>query len=350
MRTRKALVGAGAGKYEFVANVEMPELKADTLLCKVFAIALNPVDAKAADFSATPGSVGGFDFSGEVVEVGTEVKRFKIGDRVFASSFGLNPDDKSSGAFSEYSLTLEDLACHIPDSIAFEAAATLGLSVGTAGCAISRYLGLPLLQNSNPEMTYVLVSGGASASGSMAIQFLRMSGFRPIATCSPGNTKRLKSIGAIETFDYHSSRCGLEIRTYTENRLAFVLDCIATTETMRMCYDAIGSAGGKYVTLNPPSTIVKYTRRDISVKHFVGHTMFGVPVRLSGIHARRATMLDRQCVAWLLLQVEGLLKDNFLHLPPFQIRQGGLNAIQYGIEDLRVGNTTGGVKLVYSLP
>lgn len=175
MITQAAIISGDGGQYQLSTVVKMPKLKAGTMLCKVRAVALNPADWKMVEFSATEDSIGGNDFAGEVIQVGQGVTRFKEGDRIFGMMFGLNPSDKLTGAFCCYALATEDLSCKIPPSMTFEEASTLGVSVGTAGSALYQRLHLPMPGSTRDIETpqYVLVSGGASATGTIAIQLLK---------------------------------------------------------------------------------------------------------------------------------------------------------------------------------
>jgi aspyridone synthetase trans-acting enoyl reductase len=168
-----ALVAEGAGRYALADNADMPKVMPDRMVCNVAAIALNPADWKMIDFSATPGSVGGNDFAGEVVQVGHQVRRFKKGDRIFAMSFGLNPSDKSAGAFGQYAIATADLACRIPDWMPYEEASTLGVAIGTAGSALYQALDLPMPDSPARKSLHVLISGGATATGTIAIQLAK---------------------------------------------------------------------------------------------------------------------------------------------------------------------------------
>lgn len=169
----QALVGAETGSYRLADNVEKPVLQPGSILCHVKAVALNPHDAKIVDYSNVPGALGGCDFAGVVVEIGNGVKRFKEGDRVFAVTFGMNASDKTAGAFTQYAVATEDLSCLIPEAMSFTEACSMGLAIATAGLALFQTPGLQLsMQGGNGEA--VLVSGGATATGTMAIQFLRM--------------------------------------------------------------------------------------------------------------------------------------------------------------------------------
>jgi aspyridone synthetase trans-acting enoyl reductase len=174
--TMRALTGGHCGEYSLTDGLEIPKPKRGTMLCQVYAVALNPSDAKMADFAMTEGAIGGADFAGVVIEVGQEVTRFAAGDRVFALAFGLNPADNHTGAFAEYALATEDLAGKIPPGMTFQQACTMGVAVGTAGMAVFQELRLPLpgtLDAKNVKPLPVLVSGGATSTGTMAIQLLK---------------------------------------------------------------------------------------------------------------------------------------------------------------------------------
>lgn len=67
----RGLVGAGAGsgKYRLDSDLALPALRPGTLLVRVHAVALNPGDAKMADYSNVAGATTGHDFAGTVVRV-----------------------------------------------------------------------------------------------------------------------------------------------------------------------------------------------------------------------------------------------------------------------------------------
>ncbi|KAI0010864.1 GroES-like protein [Xylariaceae sp. FL0662B] len=348
MKTRKALIGSPSGGYESIGNLEVPKPGPGMVLCKVFAIALNPVDAKIGDYSPAPGAVGGHDFSGEVVKIGENVKKLNIGDRIFAVTFGLNQEDKSIGAFSEYALAIEDLSCRLPASMSFDEASTFGVGIGTAGCSLFQYLNLPMPDKPANKSFYVLVSGGATATGMYAIQLLKASGLKPIATCSAINMEMVKELGAVKAFDYHSQSCGTDIRNYTEHSLAFALDCVTTSETMSMCYQAIGRSGGRYMALEPFSTQIKYTRRDIHSEWIMVHTLTGSVVKMVGQYGRPALPADREFASRFYSLAERLIHEGVVKASPYDIRTGGLDKIQSGIEDIHRGRVKGR-KLVYPL-
>lgn len=171
-KTRQALVGESIGRYGLI-SAPMPEIEPDMILVRTSAVALNPADAKTIDYSVTVGAIGGNDFAGTVVSVGTDVKRLKIGDRVCGMMFGLNPSDHGTGAFSNFIGATEDLTCKIPSSMSFEEGSSLGVAIGTAGSALYQFLGLPMPDHPAEVQIYVLIYGGGSATGTIAIQLAK---------------------------------------------------------------------------------------------------------------------------------------------------------------------------------
>ncbi|CAK7266643.1 putative secondary metabolism biosynthetic enzyme [Sporothrix epigloea] len=370
--TQTALVCAGAGEYRLAHGVQVVSPPPPgMLLCAVKAVALNPADWKMVDFSATAEFIGGHEFAGEVVEIGAGAEGFAIGDRILAPVPGLfgaaladgtatsDVGRTRAGAFCEYVPVAADMVVRLPPNMSFTDAAGLSIVTCTAGLALYQTLHLPLPEvdraaaaavsassRKPTQPNYVLVSGGASASGTVAIQLLKASGFTPIATCSPENRELLLTLGAVETFDYHNPSCGMEIRNYTQNTLAYVLDCVTQAESMTLAYEAIGPRGGRYIALDPFPTRVQYTRREILADWIMGPTMFGEAVKLAGTFGRPARPQDRVFTTQFFVRVEKMLAAGTLKPHPVELRTGGLSAVTQGIEDLRMGRVRAR-KLVY---
>jgi NADPH:quinone reductase-like Zn-dependent oxidoreductase len=143
----------------------------------VVAVALNPCDFKMPYRFPSPGATSGNDFAGVVVAVGPNIaKPFKIGDRVFGAVYGANPIDHESGAFAQYLRADPEFTFNMPDSMSFETAASIGASViATLGLALFRALRIPFTPEQPAEKPkQVLVWGGSTTVGTMAIQLLRM--------------------------------------------------------------------------------------------------------------------------------------------------------------------------------
>jgi NADPH:quinone reductase-like Zn-dependent oxidoreductase len=147
------------------------------------------------------------DGAGEIVAIGSDVSRARIGDRVVGVSrpkwidgpFGLEYATQLSaqlhGLLTEYAVLHEEWIVHIPDHLSFEEAATLPCAAVVAWNALTG--GQPLLAGNT-----VLIPGSSSVS-LFALQFARLFGARVIATTSSEEkVQRLKTLGADEVINY----------------------------------------------------------------------------------------------------------------------------------------------------
>lgn len=123
------------GNTAKISTVPVPKLRPTYLLAKVDHIALNPTDWKHIQRRiAAPNGISGCDFSGTVVEVGSDVtKDLKPGDRIAATTHGANFSQPEDGCFAEYAVAKADLVVKLPDGLPFEKAATFPLGVSTVG-------------------------------------------------------------------------------------------------------------------------------------------------------------------------------------------------------------------------
>lgn len=122
-----------------------------------------------------------------------------------------------------------DIAIKIPDSLAFEEAATLGVGTITVGQGLYQTLKLPLPTEPTETKTKVLVYGGSTATGLWALQYAKLSGCKVYTTCSPRNFELCKQYGADEVFDYSDPDVGAKIREATGDALGVTFDCISST-------------------------------------------------------------------------------------------------------------------------
>jgi NADPH:quinone reductase-like Zn-dependent oxidoreductase len=151
--------------------------------------------------------------------------------------------------------------CKLPDNISDEDASTLGVGVTTVGQGLYQSLGLPL-PGAEKANYPLLVYGGSTATGSLAIQFGVLSGCQVITTCSPRNFPFVKALGAVEAFDYNDPDCAKKIREYTNDKLTRVFDCISEGDSPKISSEAISSEGGQVSYLLAP----KHDRTDVENK------------------------------------------------------------------------------------
>lgn len=131
----------------------------------------------------------GCEFSGRVVAVGQQVKRFTVGDRVFGF------DDATFGGFAHYMTIGEDKGIvHLPDTIDFRTGAML-----TEG---SHYALVDLRAAHIGQGSRVLVYGASGAIGSAAVQLAKAMGAYVVAVAGTQAQNAVATLGADVLLDY----------------------------------------------------------------------------------------------------------------------------------------------------
>ncbi len=135
-----------------------------------------------------------------------------------------------SGAFQNFSVHSASEVGHTPDNISDEEAATLGSGLVTAGIILLKTLGLPLEKLISGttilavERPWLLVWGGAGATGVFLIQLAHLLGFRVVCAGSPVNHGYLRSLGADVVLDRWREAHHLldQIRAATNDEVSLV--------------------------------------------------------------------------------------------------------------------------------
>lgn len=349
----------------------VPNTRPGYLLIRVLSVALNPSDYKRlAVFSegSEPHTMG-CDVAGLVVQDASEQK-YEAGDRVAGLCYSMKPGDASSGAFGQYALLKGALSMRVPAHVSDAEAATIPVGVNFGGQALYQSLRLPLpviVTSAKDRGTAlpgpsVLIYGGTTATGMMALQLARLSGCRVLTTCSPRHFQLVKALGAHDAFDYHESeRCGPAIRTATDNQLRHCLDCIATATSQRICAEALmSSLTDGEIEAEQNTSPPRYTAslpiaagafpRPHNVLHgwTSGYSSFGEGTHLSGA-LKEANDNDLEFAARWWKLAEALLAQDLIRLGPLvHVRGGGLQGVPRGLAELKSGSVSAG-KLVYVL-
>lgn len=177
---------------------DMPEpvLTDDDVLVEIHAAGLNPLDSKIRDgafkplLPYRPPFVLGHDMAGTVTGLGSKVRRFKLGDEVYA-----RPRDGRVGTFAEsISIKEADLALK-PKNLTMEEAAAIPLVGLTVWQALVERAGLRKGQK-------VLIHAGSGGVGTFAIQLAKHLGATVATTTSTANVELVRSLGADVVIDY----------------------------------------------------------------------------------------------------------------------------------------------------
>lgn len=264
-----AWITAAKTKPLEVKSAPYPEPGEDEIIIKAKAVAINPVDWKIQDtgmFLNTYPFVLGCDVAGEVVAVGSQVTAFRTGQRVMANTISLQTNNPAHGAFQNFVAASTGLAAHIPASMGYETAAVLPLAISTASAALFQpdHLALPHPDVNAPAQSTgsaVLIWGGSSSVGSLAIQLAKAAGAEVLTTASAHNHEYVRALGANHVFDHSSATVVDDICRALKGRTsAGVFDTISLPETIKKCAEIADRAGGRRhvsTTLPPPEGLPK---------------------------------------------------------------------------------------------
>jgi NADPH:quinone reductase-like Zn-dependent oxidoreductase len=235
------------GGPEVLEYGELPEPKLgpDSVLVRVAAAGVNPVDWKAqaggldgmldAVFPVVPG----WDVAGTVVRLGIDTPEFREGDEVMGY---VRKDVLSGGSCAEFIAAPVRTLARRPGALTAEQAAGLPLAGLTAYQALVRTLRVARGET-------VLVHAAAGGVGTMAVQIARHLGAHVIGTASPRNHELLRSLGA-EPVTYGEGLAE-RVRALAPGGVEVVLDLVggealsATQEVM--------AEGGRVVSIVDPT-------------------------------------------------------------------------------------------------
>ncbi|KAJ5167792.1 Protein TOXD [Penicillium canariense] len=344
MTTQKAVIITEPKKAGLVTDWPIPSLRDEYILVKNVSVGLNPTDWKHIEFLAPPGVVVGCDYAGVVEAVGKDVKKpFQKGDRVCGFVHGSNAVQPAGGAFAEYIVAKGDLQMKIPDNMSFQEAATLGVGIVTVGQGLYQSLKLALPTEPIADATPILIYGGSTATGTLAIQFAKLSGYKVLTTCSPHNFDLVRRLGADAVFDYKDPQSAAEIRKQTNNNLKLVMDCISLEASAKFCDEAISTEGGEYSSL----LNVKIERANVNDRLTLGYTAVGeaFKYRDTPIPAKPE---DRAHAEKFIAIAESLLAQGKIKVHTPKVGKDGLKGVLEGLQLMKEDKVSG-VKLVYNV-
>lgn len=268
----KAIICTKYGSPEVlkIVDVEKPTPKNNEVLIKIFATTVTIADCRvrgfnvpasfwlpaklALGFSRPRKSILGGELSGLIEAVGKDVKKFKIGDKVFAFA------GHNFGAYAEYRcMDMNDCIALIPDNLNFEQAAALSFG----GITALQFLRKGDIKHGDK----VLIYGASGSVGTYAVQLAKYFGAEATGVCSTKNLEMVKSLGADKVIDYTTT------------------DFSKLGEDYDMIFDTVGKGSisgtikslkptGKYIhAVTTPATEIKIRLRLLrSKKKLIGGT------------------------------------------------------------------------------
>ena len=194
----KAMVINRYGKDVKLQAVDLPtpEMGDNDVLVEIHAASINPIDFKIRDgkvkllLKYEMPLILGNDFSGVIAETGKNVKRFKVGDKVYG-----RPRKSRIGTFAEFISVHEDDIALAPSNITLMESAAFPLVGLTTWQAFHHVLHLKKGEK-------ILIHAGSGGVGTFAIQLAKEMGAYVATTVSEKGYNLVRSFGADEIINY----------------------------------------------------------------------------------------------------------------------------------------------------
>jgi len=233
-------------KYNKKGNLQLvempvPDIKDNEILVEVHAAGVNLLDSKikTGEFKLIlPYKLPlilGHDVAGIITGVGKNVKKFKVGDEVYA-----RPADYHIGTFAEFIAIDESDAALKPKNIPMEEAASIPLVALTAWQVLVERAKIKKGQK-------VFIQAGSGGVGTIAIQFAKYLGATVATTASAKSFDLLTQLGADVIIDYKNSDF--------ENRLSDY-DVVLNSQDQKTLEKSLRilKSGGKLISISGPPT------------------------------------------------------------------------------------------------
>jgi NADPH2:quinone reductase len=200
------------GPPEVIEFGDLPEPKPKRTQCliKVGAVDVNPIDiyvrAGLVSSKLAFPFILGRDLAGTVVEAGPGVKRFKAGDRVWATSQGT---EGRPGTFAEFAAVDERWLYPTPPGVSDEDVVALSLVGITAHLGLVRDARLKAGES-------LFVNGGSGGVGSSVVQMAKILGARVITTAGSDEKVAIcRQLGADAAVNYKTQDVEAAIRSFS---------------------------------------------------------------------------------------------------------------------------------------
>ncbi|KAH8433861.1 uncharacterized protein LDX57_011498 [Aspergillus melleus] len=189
-------------------EAEIPIPGDNEVFVKIELIAFSPIDLKIQTFGTHPvpyPNILDKSFASTVQYVGSNVTDLKPGDRIASTRGAKAVGDPRLGAYQKYALASVSSSSKVSADVDFQGAATSIMNLVTVVSALSIHIGLdraPLSGKPEPKNKTVLIYGGSSSTGGLAVRYAVTVGYTVVTTSSPQNRQFVESLDPAYIIDH----------------------------------------------------------------------------------------------------------------------------------------------------
>ncbi|WP_316837016.1 NADP-dependent oxidoreductase [Pedobacter nutrimenti] len=268
-----------------LADMPVPEAKDEDVLVEVHAAGLNLLDSKikTGEFKLIlPYKLPlilGHDVAGIITRVGKNVKKFKVGDKVYARAA-----DHRVGTFAEFIAIDEKDVAFKPENLSMEEAASIPLVALTAWQAL-----VERAQVVNGQK--VFIQAGSGGVGTVAIQLAKHLGASVATTASAKSFNLLEGLGADVIVDYKNEDFEKHLSNY---------DVVLNSQDKKTLEKSLRilKPGGKLISISGPPT--PDFAREVGASWFVK-----LILSLVSAHVRRLARKRNVDYSFLFMRAQG---------------------------------------------
>lgn len=224
-----------------IEEVPKPKINKNQVLIKIKAVSINDLDLGIIEGKSLINrllaglfrpkiQILGSDIAGVIEEIGDNVTKFKIGDKVYGDL-----SDNKFGGFAEYVATYQKHLCLIPEGMSFETAAAIPQAGQLAYQALHDFSEIK-------EGLKILINGAGGGVGTFAVQMLKKHKVHLTGVDTEEKREMLLKLGYDEFIDYRKT-------DFTEQSIQYdiVIDCKTTRSPSK--YKKILKENGMYITI-----------------------------------------------------------------------------------------------------
>jgi L-iditol 2-dehydrogenase len=258
--TMKAVVKFDKGKGNMeIRQVNIPKIKNNEVLIKIKAASVcgSDIHIWEGEHDLDTPIIMGHEFSGQIVEVGSEVKNYKVSDRVVGELrheyckvcklckqgnthlcySKKAPGFQKPGFYAEYVTMPEEMLHRIPDNVSFEEASM---------CEPAAVVLTGLLELTKIEPEDIVVIIGAGPIGLIAQQMAKIAGARAVVMVAYNKIRVQKSKEL--NIDYFIDDRSINVKDFMDNLTNglgadVVVDCTGTANGINLGIDILRKLG-----------------------------------------------------------------------------------------------------------